>query len=54
MLPRSNELIARIGGDEFCLVIPHFSGRQEVIHSAARLTYTGVNAHITGEPRLKV
>lgn len=36
-LVRSNELIARIGGDEFCLVIPVFKHESELDKSAQRL-----------------
>ena len=34
---RSADLLARIGGDEFALLVPGVSGRQEVLEIAARL-----------------
>lgn len=37
---RSNECLARIGGDEFCIVVPSFKNQQELTNSAQRLLET--------------
>lgn len=37
---RSNEFVARIGGDEFCVIIPYFEQLEELEKSAKRLLFS--------------